>query len=230
MLDMDIAQVYCFFSLTHTDEQSFSCALVHRIDRIADEPDELAEMWMVAPSFIDKSENLTVIHIDTIVRGAHLLPIFGHQPIPPSVSFYNSLDVYRGFYVNGFADHQHLSLYHKSHHNYILVHVHPSKISQLKRHERLHFRQTIRLFCLIMPGRFGCARHAKTSYLSGNKIDLRQRKTFVKILMQVRVGLLMFLAISDIGYSYIFVYSSQVAAFPSRLDNDECCRLRAQNA
>ena len=94
-----------FFSLTHTDRQSFSCALVHWFDRIADEPDELTGMWMVAPSFIGESENLAVIHVDTIIRGAHLLPIFGHQPVPPSVSFYNSLDVYRGFYVNGFADH-----------------------------------------------------------------------------------------------------------------------------
>ena len=179
---------------------------------------------MVAPSFIGESENLAVIHIDTIVHSAHLLPIFGHQPVPPSVSFYKSLDVYHGFYVNGFADHQHLSLYCKSHHNYILVYVYPSKISQLKRHERVHFGQTIRLFCLIMPGRFGCAQHAKTSYLSGNKIDLRQRKTFVKILMQMRIGLLMFLAISDIDYSYIFVYSSQAAAFPLRLDNDNICK------
>ena len=60
---------------------------------------------MVAPSFISESENLAVIHVDTIVRGAHLLPIFGHQSVPPSISFYNSLDVYCGFYVNGFADH-----------------------------------------------------------------------------------------------------------------------------
>ena len=105
MLSMDIARVYCFFSLTYTDRQTFSCALVRWFDLIADEPDDLTGMWMIAPSFIGESENLAVIHVDTIVRSAHLIPIFGQRPVPPFVSFYNSLDAFRGFYVNGFADH-----------------------------------------------------------------------------------------------------------------------------
>ncbi|KAH0835519.1 hypothetical protein J3R83DRAFT_9205, partial [Lanmaoa asiatica] len=91
----------------HTDGQIFSCALVHWFDHIADEPDELTGMWMVTPSFIGDSEskNFAVIHVDTIVRGAHLLPIFGPQLVPSFVSCHNSLDAYRSFYVNSFADH-----------------------------------------------------------------------------------------------------------------------------
>ncbi|KAF9233392.1 hypothetical protein BU15DRAFT_53934 [Melanogaster broomeanus] len=118
MLGMEVARVYCFFSFIHTDGETFPCALVHWFydfladlfptwfDRIADVPDELTGMWMVAPSFLDDgSHNLAVVHVDSIIRCAHLLPIFGKENIPPVVHCHNSLDVYRAFYVNRFADH-----------------------------------------------------------------------------------------------------------------------------
>ena len=106
MLGMDIARVYCFFSFTHTNGQIFPCALVHWFDRVTDEPNELTGMWMVSPSFLeDGSHNLAVIHVDSIVCAAHLLPIFGDELVPPYISFHNSLSIYRGFYVNRFADH-----------------------------------------------------------------------------------------------------------------------------
>ncbi|KAF9240171.1 hypothetical protein BU15DRAFT_87691 [Melanogaster broomeanus] len=105
MLGMEVARVYCFFSFIHTDGQTFPCALVHWFDRIIDVPDELTGMWMVAPSFLeDGSHNLAVVHIDSIIRCAHLLPIFGKENVPTLVHCHNSLDVYRAFYVNRFAD------------------------------------------------------------------------------------------------------------------------------
>jgi len=63
-------------------------------------------MWMVKPSFLDDNTRyLSVVHIDTIVRAAHLIPIFGQEPVPSEVNLHNSLDVYRGFYINHFIDH-----------------------------------------------------------------------------------------------------------------------------
>ncbi|KIK94060.1 hypothetical protein PAXRUDRAFT_143704, partial [Paxillus rubicundulus Ve08.2h10] len=57
-------------------------------------------------SFLDNSSrNLAVIHIDSIVRGAHLLPIYGTEVVPEHVTFHNSLDLYCGFYINHFIDH-----------------------------------------------------------------------------------------------------------------------------
>ena len=106
MLGMDIACVYCFFSFTHTNGQIFPCALVHWFDHVTDEPNELMGMWMVSPSFLeDGSHNLAVIHVDSIIHAAHLLPIFGDKLVPPYISFHNSLSIYQGFYVNHFADH-----------------------------------------------------------------------------------------------------------------------------
>ncbi|KAI6029818.1 hypothetical protein PISMIDRAFT_105752, partial [Pisolithus microcarpus 441] len=105
MLSMEIARVLCFFSFVYTNGYSYSCALIHWFDRIADELDNLMGMWMVGPSFmVDGSKNLSVIHIDSIVHSVHLLPIFRCEQVPQSVDFHNSLDIYCGFYVNRFAD------------------------------------------------------------------------------------------------------------------------------
>ncbi|KAF9228936.1 hypothetical protein BS17DRAFT_841209, partial [Gyrodon lividus] len=92
-----------FLSFTHTDGQIFPCMLVHWFNWIADEPDELTGMWTVSLSFLQ--ENFAVIHIDSIIYAAHLLPIFGDEQVPSYVKSHNSLNVYQGFYVNCFADH-----------------------------------------------------------------------------------------------------------------------------
>ncbi|KAG1840400.1 hypothetical protein C8R48DRAFT_751327 [Suillus tomentosus] len=106
MLSMDVVRIFCFFSFTFTNSHTYPCALVQWFHRIAEERDELTGMWMVALSFNeDGSRDLSIIHIDSIIRGAHLLPIFGTQLVPRGLRFYDSLDVYRGFYVNRFIDH-----------------------------------------------------------------------------------------------------------------------------
>ena len=106
MQGMEVARVVCFFSLPCTNGVSYPCALVHWFDYVEDEPDELTGMWMVKPSFLDDNTRyLSVVHIDTIVRAAHLIPIFGQELVPSRVNSHNSLDIYRGFYVNHFIDH-----------------------------------------------------------------------------------------------------------------------------
>ncbi|KIM57503.1 hypothetical protein SCLCIDRAFT_130392, partial [Scleroderma citrinum Foug A] len=106
MLSMEIARVLCFFSFVYTNGTTYTCTVVHWFDHIADHPDELTGMWMVSPSVLDNgSQNLAVIPLDSIVRGAHLLPIFGDERVPEYINFHNSLDMYRGFYINRFANH-----------------------------------------------------------------------------------------------------------------------------
>lgn len=83
-----------FFSFTHTNGQIYPCALVHWFDHIVDEPDELTGMWMVSPSFLEDGPcNLSVIHVDSIICAAHLLPIFGDETVPAYATFHNSLDI-----------------------------------------------------------------------------------------------------------------------------------------
>jgi hypothetical protein len=103
---MEIGRVLCFFSFDHSHE-NFPCALVHWFRVIGNEPDASTGMWMVRPSFHEDggTQELSVIHVDTIIRAAHLLPIFGTEPVPEILTFHNTLDIYSGFYVNRFVDH-----------------------------------------------------------------------------------------------------------------------------
>ena len=105
MLGMHVAWVLCLFVLPCTDGLSYPCALIHWFDYIAEDPDELTGMWMVKPSLANRTRDLTVIHINTIVRATHLIPIFGRECVLPFVTFHNSLDTYHSFYINHFVDH-----------------------------------------------------------------------------------------------------------------------------
>ncbi|KAH7919985.1 hypothetical protein BV22DRAFT_1107896 [Leucogyrophana mollusca] len=102
---MDIALVLCFFSFSYK-KVTYPCALVHWFKVIGTRPDRDTGMWMVHPSFDkDGAREISIIHIDSIFRAAHLLPIFGNKSVPKDVKYHNSLDAYRGFYINKFADH-----------------------------------------------------------------------------------------------------------------------------
>ncbi|KAG0695998.1 hypothetical protein DFH29DRAFT_991856 [Suillus ampliporus] len=102
---MEVGRVLCFFSFYHSSE-TFPCALIHWFKCINNEPDTDTGLWMVRPSFHeDGSRELSVIHLDMIIRASHLLPIFGDGFIGDHVAFHNSLDSFAGFYVNKFVDH-----------------------------------------------------------------------------------------------------------------------------
>ncbi|KAI6001202.1 hypothetical protein EDD15DRAFT_2477653 [Pisolithus albus] len=105
MWGMDVARVLCFFSFK-TRGISYPCAIVQWFDRVGEGPDETTGMWMVRPSFTPRRErNLAVIHVDTIFRAAHLIPIYGRDFVPRNIKPCHSYDVFHGFYVNKFADH-----------------------------------------------------------------------------------------------------------------------------
>jgi hypothetical protein len=100
---MEVGWVLFFFSFCHSSE-TFPCALIHWFKCINNKPD--TGLWMVRPSFHkDGSRELSIIHLDTIIRALHLLPIFGDGFIGDHVTFHNSLDSFTGFYVNKFVDH-----------------------------------------------------------------------------------------------------------------------------
>ncbi|KAG1897368.1 uncharacterized protein F5891DRAFT_1129955 [Suillus fuscotomentosus] len=105
MQGLEVARIICFFSFIHNWE-GYPCALIQWFDKIGDCANEDTGMWMVGPIFHeDGSQNLAVIHIDTIFRAAHLIPIYGSEYIPHSLKFYHSIDSFHSFYVNKFTDH-----------------------------------------------------------------------------------------------------------------------------
>jgi hypothetical protein len=62
-------------------------------------------MWIVEPVFIDGHAAISVIHLDTILRAAHLIPVYGEGYISKNLDSSQSLDAFPSFYVNKFADH-----------------------------------------------------------------------------------------------------------------------------
>ena len=103
MSDLLIARVLLFFSFIF-DGELHQCALVHWFSIIGDQPDPDNGMWIVAPDFSGNTRNLSVVHIDSIFRAAHLLPIFDATPLPRTLNYTETLDSFQGFYVNKYVD------------------------------------------------------------------------------------------------------------------------------
>ncbi|TDL20259.1 hypothetical protein BD410DRAFT_815646 [Rickenella mellea] len=69
-------------------------------------PDEDTGMWMVQPELDEEGGRVkSVIHLDTVVRGAHLIGFYGEEYLPADINHYHTLDVFKKFYVNKFIDH-----------------------------------------------------------------------------------------------------------------------------
>ncbi|KAG2116424.1 uncharacterized protein F5147DRAFT_743077 [Suillus discolor] len=106
MKGLEVARVKCFFSFRFNWAATYPCALVHWFDKVSDSADKDTDMWIVRPSVCeDGTPNLAVIHIDTVYRAAHLIPVYGPDFIPKDIKYFYSYDAFRLFYVNKYADH-----------------------------------------------------------------------------------------------------------------------------
>lgn len=105
MRGLHAARVRFFFSFRH-EEETFPCALVEWFVPVDREPDDLTGMWIVEPEFDSQSVRArSVVHLDTIVRAAHLIPVYGTEALPPQFHFSDSLDAFKAYYVNKYVDH-----------------------------------------------------------------------------------------------------------------------------
>ncbi|KAF8955385.1 hypothetical protein BDZ97DRAFT_1907688 [Flammula alnicola] len=102
---MSVVQVKLFFSFSYEGEE-YPCVLVEWFKKVGRSPEEQTGMWVVKPEIDDRGNRLTsVVHIDTILRGAHLLPVFRKQLLPLRFRHIWSLDSFKSFFVNKYADH-----------------------------------------------------------------------------------------------------------------------------
>lgn len=105
MRALDIARVRSFFSFEFRGSL-YPCALVHWFRRVDEAPDEDTGMWIVKPEVDEDGQNLAVVlHLDSVVRAAHLIGVYGTTKIPRELSFADSLNVFSSYYVNKYADH-----------------------------------------------------------------------------------------------------------------------------
>ncbi|KAJ7102682.1 hypothetical protein C8R43DRAFT_1092270 [Mycena crocata] len=87
MLGRTVGRVFLFFSFTHIDTY-YRCALVQWFPRYDTSPDPDTGLWL-----------------DSIARGVHLLPVYGSAILPENFEYSYSLDSFRAFFFNRYADH-----------------------------------------------------------------------------------------------------------------------------
>lgn len=106
MNGLEVARVLAWFSF-HFQGTYYPCAIVNWFDRDGDQPDKDTGMWLVRPQVNQQQQRTcSIIHIDTIYRAAHLIPVYGKHFVPTQLHPHQSYDSFRLFYVNKFADHQ----------------------------------------------------------------------------------------------------------------------------
>ncbi|KAF8545906.1 Sec63-domain-containing protein [Imleria badia] len=101
MVAFDIARVLAFFAFTCREGRHFPCTIVRWFDKIGDSPDEDTGMWMVRPGYLpNRSPNYAVIHLNSIYRAAHLIPVYGTDRISRNIKPHHCYDAFHAFYVN----------------------------------------------------------------------------------------------------------------------------------
>ena len=105
-----VARVYLFFKFSFAGVD-YPCALVHWYTTVGTDPDSSTGLWVVEPEYTHgQYRNMGVIHLDSVVRGAHLLPRFpSTTQLPREINYTQTLNVYQSFYVNKYVDHHALS-------------------------------------------------------------------------------------------------------------------------
>ncbi|KAJ6595383.1 hypothetical protein B0H10DRAFT_2179268 [Mycena sp. CBHHK59/15] len=85
----------------------YPCALIHWFSAQGNQPCPDTGMWIVTPDSVRGSRpSLAVVHLDCLLRSAHLIGVAGKEFIPiQNLDFSDSLDAFKAFYVNKYADH-----------------------------------------------------------------------------------------------------------------------------
>lgn len=103
-----VARVKLFLSFVIEDDEATShypCALVEWFSTHGDSPCEDTGLWTVVPDRDARGRRVaSLVHIDTILRGAHLIGVAGHHLLPETLTYNHSLDVFSRFYVNKYID------------------------------------------------------------------------------------------------------------------------------
>lgn len=101
---MLVARVRIFFSFSLLGVV-YPCVLVDWFERVSAETDPDTLMWTVRPEVRAGVRVSSVIHLDCVLRGAHLLGIFGNAFVPLTLHYSDTLDVFKAYYVNKYIDH-----------------------------------------------------------------------------------------------------------------------------
>ncbi|KAF6744017.1 hypothetical protein DFP72DRAFT_1036008 [Ephemerocybe angulata] len=103
---MLVAQLRLLFSFFDPyTNQDLQCALVNWFPTVGDEPDPVTGMWVVEREEIEGECPVQVIPLASIVRGVHLLPVYGKGRLPETLSYVTALEDFERYFVNSYIDH-----------------------------------------------------------------------------------------------------------------------------
>ena len=110
---MYIGQVILFFSFKFRGTDNYPCALVKWFTRIDENPCPVTGLWMVQPEKDDNGDRvISVIHVDSIFHGVHLIPVYGRDFTDKELHFSHSLDAFKTYYVSKYSDYHTFQLLH----------------------------------------------------------------------------------------------------------------------
>ncbi|OCH87368.1 hypothetical protein OBBRIDRAFT_850015 [Obba rivulosa] len=103
---LHVVRIMHFLLFKH-DGVEYPYALVTGFSPISNRPCEDTRMWIVTPD-VDSNgrQQMQLMHIDCLLRGAHLMGVAGEEMIPRDFRYTNTLDAFQAFYVNKYVDHQ----------------------------------------------------------------------------------------------------------------------------
>ncbi|KAI0669707.1 hypothetical protein C8Q78DRAFT_977285 [Trametes maxima] len=103
MLGMAVGRVCAFLSFSYGIVH-YECALLEWFEREGDHPDPVTGLWIVKPELHGGHPVMGLVSVDAIVRSCHLVGVYGLTRIPSGFHFSQSLDAFRKFFVNPYAD------------------------------------------------------------------------------------------------------------------------------
>ena len=103
-LGLNVAHAHLFFSF-NLDGVKYPCVLVQWFSHLTDTPSEVTGMYIVEPKCVNGEPVTAVVHLDTVFRAAHLLPVFSNGP-PLRRHWWHeqTLDLFNKFFVNQYID------------------------------------------------------------------------------------------------------------------------------
>lgn len=100
---MLVGRVLSFLSFAHEDVH-YDTALLEWFLPFGEEPDPVTGMWVVRPEMRRGRRHVSLVHTDSIVRGCHLIGMYGKHQLPKDFHFSFSLDAFQAFYLNHYID------------------------------------------------------------------------------------------------------------------------------
>lgn len=102
MMGLAVVRVKLLFSFVYEDVY-YPFALVDWFKRVRWDP--VTRMWVVKPDSTRGRRAKSVVHMDSFLRAAHLIPVYRKKRMPLELRFSHSLDVFEAYYVNKYIDH-----------------------------------------------------------------------------------------------------------------------------